>query len=361
MILSNYAIQDTLILPPVYEGYSPCNTSIVNYNGETLYQTRYVSYVKHFTNEMYNPHGFYSNQHNYDSCGKEYHNTINIRYTDSGYEEVYYGEGLSTLFRGMEDARLTVWDGDLYSYGTRPDLFYDRYVMCLYKGGERLIIDSPLGCKVEKNWMALPNVPYRFIYGFRDRCVMVVDVSGNGSSKLQYIKQNNIKETLTGVRGSTPLVEYGDGYLAVVHKTFVTGGNHYYRHAFIRFDKNLIIQRFSPWFFFHNPLCEFCIGLLVVEGGVKLTYSQLDAFPSEMVISDDVLRKVLQKEDVRGFDNIDIEYFERVSDILYNTGHIKSSQTVANYVLLNKYNSKMLLRYDNDANINKLLKRKYVL
>lgn len=358
MILADYALSDILILPEKINGYTPCNTSLIRHKGELLYQTRYVSYSKHFTNKRFNPYMFTSNQHNYDDNGLGYFNSKNVRYNDNVTTEIFYGEGLSTRFRGFEDVRLVEWDGELYSYGTRPDLYHDKYVMCLYNGDGCCVMRSPFGCDIEKNWMAVPNHPRRFIYGFKDNTVIYIDVNESGDVvNIQSVKQN-VNKTLSGVRGSTPLIEYQDGYLTMVHKQFYEDNQSWYRHAFIYFDKDFKILKMSNWFFFHNPICEFCIGMIIDEGVLKMTYSQFDAFPSEMCLDLCILNDILNCN-IIGYYNVYMNYFENIFTTLYEYGYDQAYKAVANFILLNKQRVVLFDTYINDLDIKKLLKYRY--
>lgn len=358
MILSDYALSDILILPGKIPGYTPCNTSLLRHKGELLYQTRYVSYSKHLTDRKFNPYMFTTNQHNYDDNGLGYFNSKNVRYNWNETTEIVYCEGLLTPFRGFEDVRLVEWGGELYSYGTRPDLYYDKYVMCLYKGDECCVMRSPFDCNIEKNWMAVPDHPRRFIYGFKGNTVIYIDVNESGDVvNLQSVKQK-VNKTLSGIRGSTPLIEYKGGYLTMVHKQIYEDNKSWYRHAFIYFDKNFKILQMSKWFFFHNPLCEFCIGMIVDDGVLKMTYSQFDAFPSEMCLDLGVVDDILNGK-MLGYSNVDIDYFENIFTTLYEYGYEQAYKTVANFILLNKPSAVLLDTYMKDLDIKKLLKHKH--
>lgn len=352
-----------LITLPSVEGYAPSNTSVVNYNDELVFQTRYVSYSKHFTSNRFNPFDLPLNQ-NYIFNGSCYESR-NFRYHGDKFEEVDYYKNVDYLcmFKGLEDARFVIWDEELYVYGTRCDLIKDRSCIVIYTPeGEEIIAKSPYSRSIEKNWMAIPDKPFTFVYGFIDGDTIIVKVERDGDCRVAYsIDNKNNRDLLHGVRGGTPLMKVSDGYIAVVHKQICDNNSYSYRHAFVHFDEELRVKKVSKWFIFINDVCEFCTGLTMKGDKVYITFSILDCVPYLMTVGlEDLMYYIYNrttKDNEYVFDN---KYYIDLIDILQKLRQYKSVSIIANYVLTHNYISALLPLYLEEMDLKMFLKIKYL-
>jgi len=161
--------------------------------------------------------------------------------------------------RGVEDARI-FWRKDrFYIHCVFLERSYTRARVALYKLSDDLkiasfikIYDSEQNEKaIEKNWMT--------------------ELSSNNED-IDFIRYNP-----NGIRGGSSLIPWGNGYLALVHKTYAVvayqyssktfgemkGATKHYRHLFAEYDKNYILKRVSKEFTFRpNGQIEFGMGLV---------------------------------------------------------------------------------------------------
>lgn len=186
---------------------------------------------------------------------------------------------------GFEDMRLISWGGDLWSSSTVRQLHRDGNCEQVLT---RLV--RPLGVHhiyqhtsmqrmlrqpraTEKNWSPMlagrSNSTLRFMW----RPGEVVNTSG-----ATVFKQDTERAT-DHISGSSQLIPWGSGYLAIVHEARCLPGSHlrYYYHRFAQYDGAGALLRFSLPFFFNAKEIEFCAGLaqrmystqLVISYGFK--------------------------------------------------------------------------------------------
>ena len=334
MILTDYNVEYAVLGLPVVDGFAPSNTTVVVYNNELLFQTRYVSYTKHLASAVFNPYGFDTNQ-NY-IFDKPFYESRNIRWGGGNFTEIIYPVGDDAYFRGLEDPRMVVWNGELYTYGVRCDKANGNTRIVIYMpDGREVVAQSPFDCDTEKNWMAVPDRPMTFIYGFRDYSTVIVKVEDDGTCSVEisdsddWTKENWVH--FNDIRGGSQLVKIDDGYLAVVHRQVWENTNYFYRHAIVRFDNNLNIVDMTRWFVLSHPVCEFCSGMAVFGDKVYLTYSVLDCIPMIMELTLDGIMSLFGVEDER--EEIYISYWEGAMVRLFNVGHVRSACVLANWFL----------------------------
>lgn len=172
-------------------------------------------------------------------------------------------QGGPSLSRGPEDARLIRRGSDFYLSVVLLERDIPRARMGLYKlDVENMLathVDTYAGIddkRPEKNWMTqLEHTDTNFSY---------------------------IKELPNNIRGGSSLISWGDGYLALCHKTYLNKNKFYnplifgvqegiertYTHVFVEFDAEFAIKRVSKEFFLINKGIEFATGL--VELGTDL-------------------------------------------------------------------------------------------
>jgi hypothetical protein len=136
--------------------------------------------------------------------------------------------------------------------------------------------------KTEKNWMPVPGGDHpRWMY---NTCTSY-EPRGQLWSKTDY------PFAVDNLRGSSQLVPFKGGFLAVVHEATYRGGKRAYLHRFVHFTKNLYPQRISLPFVFEDVQIEFCAGmsdhrdpnLLVLSYGVRDEKAMLATVPIEQV------------------------------------------------------------------------------
>src|SRR5204862_471745 len=82
---------------------------------------------------------------------------------------------------------------------------------------------------------------------------------GQGSKFLTLYEP---KHDFTRFRGSTPPIEFDEGYLLLVHE-HVDNGQRNYMHRFLFLDKDFNIKKMSlPFIFMHKGI-EYCCGMTI--------------------------------------------------------------------------------------------------
>ena len=306
-VLENGGNEYDLMYPQkVFNGkYCSSNSSCVWFNGELLINTRLVEYIKLFqnnnirvlTSEDYTQTYFYT-KNGFDTrniiskfSDGTVMDTVESVYPESSYWDCYY--------RGFEDGRLIVWDDKLYIYGTRWDRVTNKGCICIYELDKNMqpsneIIIKPQGSgNCEKNWGAIEDKPFTFMYS--NNPTDIIQVNEHGDCWL--VKSSKKNESITKpIKGSSQIVRYDDNtYISLVHTNswYKNGGFSYsdYLTAFVFYDNDLNIIKMSDWFVFRAPMCEFTCGLAIKGDDVYITYSQLDCTSNLIVTNKETINK----------------------------------------------------------------------
>lgn len=322
--------------------YSASNSSCVWFNDELLFSSRLIEYIKLFqnddvrvvTSEIYSQtyflsvNGFYSRNIISKYSDGELHDTV----------ETFYPDGYYCYYRGLEDGRLVVWNDKLYIYGTRWDRKDDKGCICIYELDNNMqpcneiIVPPQNGGICEKNWGAVEDKPFTFVYC--NNPTTVIGVNENGECWL--IKKNDEDKTIDyEIKGSTQVVRYDENtYISMVHTNKIYNLNGYkytdYLTAFVFYDNDLNIIKMSDWFVFKTPMCEFTCGLAIHGDDVYITYSQLDC-TSHLLVTN--------KETINSFINLDCDLNNTCGFVDYyniaknneNKKQYKSSFALFNY------------------------------
>ena len=130
----------------------------------------------------------------------------------------------------------------------------------------------------EKNWSF---VHYKnkmaLVYAWYPLQLTEIDYE---KKQLNRLVTKPMPEYFKEARGSTPGYKIDKQIWFVIHKrsSKVKNNRLYleYEHCFVIFDIDMNLLRYSEWFRLGNRPIEFCIGLIVTEKEVILSYSLLD-------------------------------------------------------------------------------------
>jgi len=172
--------------------------------------------------------------------------------------------------QGFEDTRLFGWNGDLWTISTvreqAEDGLAEQWIARIGAGGvlcdARPIFPKDLPRRHEKNWMPINDG--RFLY----LCdpTIVLDDKGN------TLKQSQPPFAAEHFRGGSQVIEFDEGYLAVIHNVVwfqVNGRNRpKYFHRFVYFDADFNLRATSRAFLFttHAPSGDVLQGYQYVMG-----------------------------------------------------------------------------------------------
>lgn len=132
-------------------------------------------------------------------------------------------------------------------------------------------IESPVFKLIEKNWVFLPSG--QIIYDW-----FPLTICSKKENQLQVDKKLIMPGIFNLIKGSTNGVKFQDEILFICHITSNTSReNNDYFHLFVMLDvETFNVKRWSDVFKFENQKVEFCLGLLIEENKIFLTYSCWD-------------------------------------------------------------------------------------
>lgn len=183
---------------------------------------------------------------------------------------------------GIEDLRLFRWRGGLWVLGTalhytpkpKNTMLLARLELNPHVLVDPVFIPSPVGAPVEKNWM--PQVD-------GERLFFVYQT--HPFARYEYVDENLVEAPgkgqpaafFDGISGSSQLVPYKDGHLAVVHrKTHDQKARKWtYRHYLVAFKDDVPV-RIGRKFSFEGERVEFCSGLVVHKDKALFSYGVMD-------------------------------------------------------------------------------------
>jgi hypothetical protein len=294
MILTDLGVAYTRLELPALTQYRPCNPSVVSTGGFYFATVRGCNYdLKrgyHFTIGS-------SPSRTPDS--QNYFVKVNKRFEIESYwflEDRHLRSDVRCL-DGIEDLRLFEYRGGLYVLGSALNYLpkpKNTMVLCRLDDGvlrDPVFIKSPLGIPVEKNWMPLVrgNDLY-FVYYVNPFQMYRFD--GAGLVKVPF--RVNEQDWPPNLSGSSCVMPYGDGYLAVVHRKTQDHRTreYFYRHHLVEFDADMRPVRLGRRFSFENDHIEFCAGLAFDGDDVVFSYGLLDQKAVMLRLSKDDLRRL---------------------------------------------------------------------
>lgn len=219
-------------------------------------------------------------------------------------------------FVGLEDARLVFWDGKYFITGVRRDTttngqgrmelseldIKDQVV----KEVSRVRIKAPGtdASYCEKNWMPVLDQPFTYIKWCNPTEVVLADIE-TGNSKTTHLTSNQLlfgidPRGLTEPRGSSQIIPYKDGYLAVVHEADLFDcelrrKDGVYRHRFIYWDKQWNIISYSKDFSFLNGHIEFTCGMCMHNDSLLITFAVSDNLSYVLEIPSETVFNMLER------------------------------------------------------------------
>ena len=234
-------------------------------------------------------------------------NPDSLKYTPTGRVELLSpGNMPAPLFKpviGFEDMRLFSRDGSLWTSSCVREMNAEGYCEQVLVPIEQRMGGTFLGGDVkrmlkeprvyEKNWMPIVGLPGKggeqlFMY----RLGEVVDENGK---TVVY----NPPDFDTGqISGSSQVIKYGDGWLALVHEARALPDKphkRYYYHRFVEFDFGFKVKYLSRPFVFNDKLIEFCAGLCWHPDGKRLviSYGWQDKEARIATVDDHEVRRLL--------------------------------------------------------------------
>jgi len=303
--------------------YIPTSTSYIYYKGQHIINTRFVNYWLH-------PGGQY-----WIKDPDNYLRTRNFcSVLDAGsllpFEFTEMKENAERMnltchggsIYGLEDIRLYEYCGELRFIATSVNysgVGHNRMICGKYDIENQEFVDCsvllPPGTNrwLEKNWIPIVYEGYEgyegyevnvnegnvkegkemFIYKWHPYQVGVLEPYFC-EEKQTYVKELNIKiewqhqtQMFSKIRGSTPFVDYIEGFIGVVHFSYESQNwcpRNYYHMLVLLDKKTLLPLKYSEYFYFNDTSIEFCIGFMIRENKYHFWLSNFDRDPELMKI-----------------------------------------------------------------------------
>lgn len=287
------------LIPPqeLLEG-APMNPSIgKGKNGDIYCTIRTVNYVFYHSRAILHPFGVLNYLHPENDMKLRTWNLLcdisddlspsNYRKIDTSLTETYKSVW---DFVGHEDVRLFEWDDQWYLCGIRRDLKKNgesRMELCKFDPInavelDRMRIPAPgaNNSYCEKNWMPIISIPNTFIKWSNP--VEVVKFNQN-NKKCDTISISCGRFPLNfNLRGSSQVIDYENGYLAVCHSTMLWKNevtntkDGKYRHYFVKYNSNFELEFVTEAFSFLNGDIEFATGMIEHNNNFVISFGYID-------------------------------------------------------------------------------------
>ena len=186
------------------------------------------------------------------------------------------------MYIGIEDIRIFSHKNTIYHIGTvfRPD---KKIGICK---GIYDIVNNPnlqsdiitasfsMNSECEKNWVYFNyKGELRIIYNWFP--LKICKINEHINTLLELVEEKSMPNLFKYARGSTCGAEYNNEIWFVIHIVSYETPRHYY-HLIVVFDKNMNLLRYSAPFKFEDICIEYCLGLIVDDDRIILTYSNWD-------------------------------------------------------------------------------------
>jgi len=231
------------------------------------------------------------------SCNSRYIVDENFnQISDEIFLEENYSEQKNNICIGLEDIRIFKFNDEYYYNATCFD--NNRKITCICSGIYNIDEDSyELNKNIitpkmydinkiricEKNWSF---VNYKndlcIVYNWFPLQIGKIDYNKNEMNIIEI--KYNVPDFFKDARGSTNGVINGNEIWFIIHKsqsvelqykkTYTTYYN--YQHFFAVFDLDMNLIRYSELFKFEDSKVEFCVGMIIKNDEMILSYSLLD-------------------------------------------------------------------------------------
>jgi hypothetical protein len=126
----------------------------------------------------------------------------------------------------------------------------------------------------EKNWIyTYYKDEIHIVYSWYP--LKICKINKENNSILDLVIEKPMPKMFRSTRGSTCGFKYNNEIWFIVHIVSYEKPRHYY-HVMVIFDENMNLQRYSAPFKFEDECIEYCLGVVVENKQVIMTYSTLD-------------------------------------------------------------------------------------
>lgn len=185
---------------------------------------------------------------------------------------------------GILDLRVFAWRGEIFAAGAgcnyrsylEKKTPFPNHTMVLGKlSNNKLDIVTAFnsGRPTEKNWMpwVMEDELY-FVYSPEPLIILSYDRQRNSLKDVSGKKDGR----LSGCRGGSNMIPFGDNFIGIVHTKNVTNGKLIYRHRVVVASRDFAALRVSQDFSFEGEDVEFCAGLAIKNANIYFSYGVFD-------------------------------------------------------------------------------------
>lgn len=261
-VLSNYVdIKNIIAHRPI------CNASLFEQNNELYLIGRETNYT--FRNNNNLALGF--------GTDNTYTDDILYKFDDITNEakEIKVLIGTTDLekrtrnYCGAEDIRIIKWNGEYNISFSEVDNNHHFQINTMKMDNEFNVFNKKLiktKQKIEKNWQPIEDMPETYIYSYKP--YTLINSSGNFTTLNYHFEEN--------YRGSSPVINFNNYKVALIHKSVYTPNQRNYFHYFIVFDNNLKPLKISKPFLFCGAQIEFNTSILFYKNKLRIVFSVYD-------------------------------------------------------------------------------------
>jgi hypothetical protein len=288
-----------------YSIFYPSNATIIKYNDEYIINIRYVNYLiyniskqdTNYVGKYNNNEGVFISINKYVKLNSSFQE-IESKWLDVDFKKaddmVSYRtnkqiESTREIVLGIEDIRLYNFNSSIkYMGALRVDPYTTSIVMGDYNycnlDNNNIINNNSLtyenNCKhhltsCEKNW-SLVDLNNQLYVVYKWYPIQICSIYDNS---INLTKQIDSPIFFKNMRGSSCASKFNNNIWFLTHivdADLLKNGSGKYFHVFVIFDSELNLIKYSQPFTFDNKLIEFCIGLVVEEENILMTYSIYD-------------------------------------------------------------------------------------
>lgn len=189
-------------------------------------------------------------------------------------------------FVGLEDVRVFKWDNRLFYCGVRRDttahgegrMELSEIVDNKEVFRWRIPAPPPNNSYCEKNWMPVVDLPWHFVKWSNPTEVVKIAPEAGTCEQVHlgtYIPQPQ------DYRGGSQVIPFGKYRIALVHlvhlyKSPAGRKNGRYRHAFVVWDRDWNVVKYTQSFSFLGAEIEFCAGMTAHENDFLISFGFQD-------------------------------------------------------------------------------------
>lgn len=292
-------IKPLLIQPQDLTGPSLMNPSVLVVDGRILINLRNVNYTLYHAEHNRFEHSWGPLSYIHPENDIKLRTTNYIAELDSNLDITSYAKIDTSRFDtyepkwefvGLEDARLIQWNDKIYICGVRRDvdtkgtgrmeLSELEFSGTSVKEVSRYRIPGPPPDNeyCMKNCTPIEDRPYTLVKWTNPTALMIFDPFGK---ETQVVETSPYIQAKHDMRGGSQVLRYKDGYITIVHETYLYNSEQgkkdgTYRHRFVLWDQDFRIKKLSNIFSFLDFKIEFCCGFAKYNDDYLITFGAQD-------------------------------------------------------------------------------------